>query len=258
MANGYSGSPKLQKGAFIEYASGFIGSIPNIIFFQYNPETLSRTLKPWVSPQASDSSSGSGDIKNDGSTASSSKTMGTASAQPYDPDETIRLSLELDATDAWETPALQPVKAISGVADRIAALEMLLYPGNKESELIENIGDSLKNAAGSLNKHFKDSFVPRYSVPLLLFVWGPNRIVPIRITEFSVEEKAFSTELFPIRAKVSVSLAVLTPNDLRDHPDRISKESAIKAYDFTYAQKKELSRANLANSVESILGMLPF
>lgn len=252
MTSGYSRSPKLLKGALIEFSSRFIGPIPNIIIFQYNPETLSRSLQPWAPPAVTDSSSSEGGEGGGGSSgAGSSGSSGTATAQPYDPGETFSLSLELDATDALETPESHPVAALTGVADRIAALEMLLYPDKEGSDLLGAIGDVLSLTS-------EDDPEPRYSVPILLFVWGPGRIVPVRITSFSVEEQAFSTALYPIRAKVSVGLTVLTPSDLQDHPDSISKEIAITSYDFTFAQKNVLSTANLANSVESILGMMPF
>lgn len=250
MADGYSRSPRLLKGALIEFSSRFLGPVPNIIIFQYNPETLSRSLKPWAPrPPASRSEDEEGEGESE--SAESSESDGTATAQPYDPKETFRLSLELDATDAWETPESHPVETVTGVADRIAALEMLLYPDKEGNELLGAIGDLLSFTS-------EDEPVPRYSVPILLFVWGTGRIVPVRITSFSVEEQAFSTFLYPIRAKVSLGLKVLTPNELKDHPDSFSKELAITSYDYTFAQKNLLSTANLANSVESILGILPF
>src|SRR2546425_6357681 len=100
-------SPKILKGALVQLAEGFIGPVPNIIVFQYNPESLSRTLAPYNPPtdQASDAQkAGSGDT-----------------SQPFDPGETFNLALELDATDALEQPDSHPVAVVSGVADRIAA-----------------------------------------------------------------------------------------------------------------------------------------
>jgi hypothetical protein len=55
--------------------------------------------------------------------------------------------------------------------------------------------------------------------PLTLFVWSKNRVVPIRLTEFSITEEAFDTSLNPIRAKVSLGMRVLTVDDLGfQHP----------------------------------------
>jgi len=232
-------SPKLLKGALVEFSERFIGPVPNIIIFQYNPETLSRSLNPWKLPEE------------DEEKPVEKKKQEKSTAQPFDPDETFTLNLELDATDALEVPEMHPVAVISGVADRIAAMEMLLYPDKEGSDLVGAIGDVLSLTS-------EDEPEPRHSVPIVLFVWGPGRIVPVRLTSFSVEEQAFSTTLYPIRSKVSIGLSVLSPHDLKTHPNTISKEIAITAYDFTLAQKNLLAAANLANSVESILGMLPF
>ena len=48
----------------------------------------------------------------------------------------------------------------------------------------------------------------------MLFVWSKSRVVPVRVTEFSVTEEAFDPSLNPIRAKVSLGLRVLTTDDL--------------------------------------------
>jgi hypothetical protein len=50
--------------------------------------------------------------------------------------------------------------------------------------------------------------------PLTLFIWSEVRILPVRITEFSITEEAFDTNLNPIQAKVSLGLRVLNVNDL--------------------------------------------
>ena len=50
--------------------------------------------------------------------------------------------------------------------------------------------------------------------PLTLFVWSKNRVVPVRITDFSVTEEAFDVNLNPIRAKVSLGMRVLSVDDL--------------------------------------------
>ncbi|MNG30329.1 hypothetical protein D3C84_1159310 [compost metagenome] len=50
--------------------------------------------------------------------------------------------------------------------------------------------------------------------PLALFVWSVQRVVPVRISEFSITEEAFDVSLNPIRAKVSLGMRVLSVNDL--------------------------------------------
>jgi hypothetical protein len=49
---------------------------------------------------------------------------------------------------------------------------------------------------------------------LTLFVWSKTRVVPVRLTEFSVTEEAFDPDLNPIRAKVSLGMRVLTIDDV--------------------------------------------
>jgi hypothetical protein len=248
MPTGYSRSPKLLKGALIEFSERFIGPIPNVIVFQYNPEMMTRTLEVW-------SQNGGGE------SAASNDTSHTA--QPFDPPETFTLALELDAADALEKPESHPVAFISGVADRIAAMEMLLYPqgdsllGGLMGSISGSLGGAsvsgaLGGAAGGVQP------VPRGTVPVVLFVWGPGRIVPVRLTSFSIEEQAYSPLLYPIRAKVSIGLKILTPKDFPTCNRKLSEDLAITAFNFTRKQKEVLAAANLANSVESILGMLPF
>jgi len=250
---GYTQSPRLLKGALIQFSAPLLVPIPNVIVFQYNPETLTRTLKPWVPPER-EGSKGAADSDQAASEAAGRK-------QPYDPQEEFTLALELDAADALEYPATHPVAALSGVADRVAALEMLLYPTN--AGLLGNLLGSVSVSIGSggisasVDASATVDVVPSPEVPIVLFFWGPGRIVPVRVTSFSVEEQAFSPLLYPIRAKASVGMRVLPPAAFGDQ-DSAEVEIAKAAYQFTRGQKEVLATANLANSVESIAGMLPF
>jgi hypothetical protein len=251
MPNGYSRSPKLLKGALVEFSERFIGPIPNIIIFQYNPESLSRSLEVWQPPAPREDNEGEGE----------ESTPSASTAQPSDPPESFTLELIVDATDDLETG--DPIAVVTGVADRIAAMEMLLYPqeGSLLGDLLGSISGSLSVGTGGISaggSAAAEEAVPRGTVPIVLLVWGPGRIVPVRLTSFSVDEQSFSPILYPIRAKVSIGLKILTPNDLSGHPDGLAKDIAIGAFKFTRTQKQVLAAANLANSVESILGMLPF
>lgn len=239
MGNGYSRSPKLVKGALVELSEPFLGPVPNIIVFQYNPEKMTRTLTPW-SPGAGSGGAESGEQGgcNEESTA-----------QPFDPGESFSLTLELDATDALEEPGKHPVAVKHGVADRIAALEMLLYP---MSETL--LGKDFGSLGGTVNI----KKITRGSVPIVLFVWGRDRMLPVRLTSFSVEEQAYSPKLHPIRAKVTVGLQVLAAKCFNKKELSTSEKLAKKAYDKSRKKKEKLARANLANSVESVIGMIPF
>jgi hypothetical protein len=251
MANGYSRSPKLLKGAIVQFVQMPIVPIPNIIVFQYNPDTLSRSLTPYAPPEPN--------ARVPGETPPST-TPADPTAQPFDPTETFTLSLALDASDALETPERHPVAFVSGVADRIAALEMLLYPVREGllGNLLGSANVSIGGGGGAISASLRQT-AQRPEVPVILFVWGPGRIVPVRLTSFSVEEQQWNQLLYPTRAKVSVGMKVIT-KDALDRPGNATsgKDFAKFCYDFTVAQKKLLALANIANTVESVLGMLPF
>ena len=240
MANGYSQSPKLLKGALIQFSAPLLVPIPNIIVFQYNPESMSRTISPWKPSGTSET--GKSDCAGD-----SSKAVNPL-AQPIDPCETVDLTLELDAADALEDPDNNRVAVIAGVADRIAALEMLLYPPGDTGlgGLINAISSSL--GGGKV-------ILPRTTVPVVLFYWGPGRIVPVRIETFSVEEQAYSPTLYPIRAKVTLGMKILDAAAFGDDKSAVVK-LAKACYLYTRAQKEGLALARIAN--ETFMGRLPF
>ena len=251
MADGYTRSPKLLKGALVEFSERFVGPVPNIIIFQYNPESLTRKLERWQPPQSEEDA-----------TPPDVPSPSGNNAQPGPPGESFSLSLILDATDDLEVG--DPVAVVTGVADRIAALEMLLYPqeGSLLGDLLGAVGVSVSVGAGGVDVSAAGGTevddVPAGEVPIVLFVWGPGLIVPVRLTSFQVEEQAFSPILYPIQAKVTVGLKVQSEADLESYEDGFAKDIAIMALKFTHKQRQVLAAANLANSVESILGMLPF
>lgn len=156
-----------------------------VIFLQYTPESLIRTLQVQSSGGDSDGQRG----------------------QPYRLKsfavETYKLDAELDATDRLENPELHPVTALLGITPDLAALEELVNPP---------VGDILKLKEQS-EKEGVLEIVPK-EAPLTLLVWGRSRIQPVRVTEFSVTEEAFGPGLNPIRAKVSLGFRVLTADDL--------------------------------------------
>ena len=251
MGDGYSRSPKLLKGAIVQFKTMPIVPIPNIIIFQYNPESLQRTLAPYAPAEAGTAEK-----------AVPPTAQGVYSfAQPQEPTETFTVTLFLDASDALEAPESHPVAFVTGVADRIAALEMLLYP-SKDSLLGQLLGSvSVSIGAGGISASMStDAFVGRQEAPVTLFVWGPGRIVPVRLQTFTVEEQQFNQLLYPTRARVSLGMKVITKDALKADGGTANtgKELAAFCYDWTRGQKELLALANVANSVESILGILPF
>ena len=174
----FPGSPRLVKGAIVGLDP--FNPLASVIVFQYNPVTVTRT----VTAQAS------GDNPD----------QGEALRLKGPPQETIKLDVELDAADQLEKA--DSAATTMGVYPTLAALEMLLYP--KSALMIAN--EALA-ALGMIE------VIPP-AAPLTLLVWGLKRVLPVRLTQFTITEEAFDPALNPIRAKVSLELLVLTFQDL--------------------------------------------
>ena len=218
-------SPRVVKGALVQILRDVVGIVPNVVPFQYNPEKLSRSLTPWNPFEV--------DQANRGSRA--------PTVQPYTPKESFTLILDLDAAD--DLGAGNPLAGRAGIADRLAALKKLALPTRGL------LGDLI--ATVSAIRSGSAAHIDRPTVPILLFVWGPGRALPVRITSFAVEETLFSPLLFPIQAKVTLSLEVLTPDVFRCSEDPLAR-IAIAAYEATRAQEDALAISNVSNSVTSI------
>jgi hypothetical protein len=225
MASDFPRSPKFLKGALVAYTSQFLGPIPNVIVFQYNPEQLSRTLAYRTAPP-------------DPSNAGGAREDVLRVQGP--PVENVTLSLVLDAADQLGEPEKHPHVVAFGLQPALAALELLLYPPNAQVLVNRTLAQ-----AGSAQLCPAD-------VPLVLFVWGPARVLPVRLTNFSVTEEAFDQVLNPIRAKVELGMRVLSYMELKE------TSLGYNAYLATQVQKEVLARLNLANTAEQIVGMLPF
>jgi hypothetical protein len=267
-ATGYSRTPKLLQGALIYFGATMIIPVPNIIVFQYNPESMTRTLTPWQPLKAFvPRFDKEGKLINEEELKSYTEQLANL-AQPYDPQEQFSLVLEVDATDALEHPETHPVAVLTGVADRLAAIEMLMYPPGESllGGLLGSVSASVSVSAeggvsASVTVGDVSPVVMRKEVPIVLFFWGPGRIVPVRITTLSIEEQQFSPLLYPLRAKATLGVKVLSLRDLVTAEGNPATGFAVDlaegCYKFTRAQKQALALANLANAAESIIGMLP-
>jgi hypothetical protein len=216
MPNGFPNSPKLLKGGLV-IVDVTSSAVLQVITLQYNPETLSRTL----APQAI------GADQKDRSEALRLK--GPAI-------ETIKLDADIDATDQLENPSQNPVTVQYGIHPQLAVLETLIYPSS--DDLTSN---------NAMEQQGMLEIIPMEE-PLTLFVWSTSRVVPVRLTDFSITEEAFDANLNPIRAKVSLAMRVLSVDDLGfDHPGGILFMS--------YLQNKEQLAAQSASAALSALGL---
>jgi hypothetical protein len=212
--SGYPRSPKLLRAGLV-LLDPVSGNLLRIIGLQYNPESMTRSLQ----------------IRGAGSEGGDHIEALRLKGPPV---ETIKVEAEIDATDALD--AGQAQAASMGLHPQLAAIEALVHPAS--SDLFANNATA---SSGWLE-------IAPVAGALTVFVFGPNRIVPVRITELSITEEAFDTSLNPIRAKLSLGLRVLSVDDL-------GFDSKGGGLFMGYLQAKERLAAQAAGSDFRSLGI---
>jgi hypothetical protein len=210
-------SPKILKGGIV-LLDPVTNQVLRIIALQYNPETLTRSL------QIQGGSGGEG-----GDRSEALRLKGS-------PAETLKLEAELDATDQLEFPEQHQNVVESGLHTQLAALEAIVYPHSRQL-----LANNERASSGMLE------IIPM-EAPLSLFIWSQNRILPVRLTEFSITEEAFDINLNPIRAKVSIGMRVLNINDL-------GFNHRGGSLFMTYLQQKEQLAGKYQNAAFSAFGI---
>ena len=183
MSGGSPISPRLVRAGIVTMDPD-TSAVQSIIALQYNPDTLTRTLQIQAVKGGED-----------GVRVDALRLRGPAV-------ETIKLEAELDAVDQLEFPSQNQAAVQHGLQPQLAQLEMLVNPTVETLEADNNMAN-----AGTLE------IIP-LEQPLTLFVWSKSRVVPVRLTDFSITEEAFDPNLNPIRAKVSLGMRVLNVNDV--------------------------------------------
>ena len=179
---GFSNSPRLLRGGIV-LIDPQTAAVLRIITLQYNPDTLSRSFQ----------------IKGVGGESGDRSEALRLKGPPV---ETINVEAEIDATDQLEFPDQNPNPPQLGIHPVLAALEILIYPTSSQLQSNNSLAQT-----GTLE-------IAPMETALAVFVWSKNRIVPVRLTDFSITEEAFDPALNPIRAKVSLGMRVLTVDDL--------------------------------------------
>lgn len=174
----FPGSPRTLRGALV--AVDPLSPLHRIVVFQYNPDSVVRTLTPRAAGQ-------------EAGPAAAHRIWGA-------PTEQVTMTVEIDATDALESG--DPLTASTGVAPQLAALEILLYPGSPTV-----MANTALLMAGTIE------ILPPEG-PLTVLVWGPGRTVPVKVQSLRITERAFDTALSPIRASVEITAQILTYSDL--------------------------------------------
>jgi hypothetical protein len=181
MTSAFPNSPKLLRGGLV-LVDANSGTVKRVIALQYNPDSLQRSLQ----------------VQGTGDTGERSEVLRLKGPAI----ETIKLEAEIDAADHLEFPDQHANTVQFGIQPQLAALEGLINP--TAAELISSNGLA---SAGTIE-------IAPAEAPLTLFVWSKQRILPVRLTEFSITEEAFDPSLNPLRAKISLGLRVLSVSDV--------------------------------------------
>lgn len=217
------------KGAMIEYGSDFLGPLPNVVIFQFNPESLTRTIQ--IPPRPS------------GGAARETSQAGEPSI------EKISFKAQFSAADGMGTGNL--LARTMGVGPRLAALEKMVHPAGPISGLIGAAIDAIGSALGGGGGDARQP-IPRESYPRILFIWGPFRILPVVIESMAITELQYDFLLSPIQADVQLSLAV---NQIDNCSDDVVGKGALE---YSNLAKEAQAILNLANTIEQVTELVPF
>jgi hypothetical protein len=221
VTSSFPGSPRILKGAFVIFETA--APLPtNLIAFQYNPDSVSRRFSPQTGYNGGDPRRIAGDTQN-----------------ALAPTEQFSMSVELDAADQLEQGS--DVAVATGLYPTLSALELLMYPGSTQVLLGKVLA-----AVGS-------AYVAPAHIPTVLLVWGPLRVVPVRIESVAITEEAFDQSLNPIRAKVDLEVRTLTSKELK------AAGAVFEVLDIVNLTAKEgLARLNSVASYEQVIGAAAF
>ena len=241
--SGFSNRPKILRGAFVEYG---LNIPPLIVPFQFNPEQLSRSRsvtyygEEYKEPVTERGEAGDEQTRTQLKQRSLRETHERYSdlqeirnkQKATVNEETISFDIRLDASDALSDGDV--IAGQFGVAPRLATLELMVMPK----------GDSVLGAAlESLISTTGFTFTGGQKPPMILFIWGRTRVMPVNIDSMSITETEFNTQLSPVRATVSVSLTVI--------------EGRNDFYKVNMAVREGLSLMNLANITDIMDVVIP-
>lgn len=228
MKKGY----RFLKGALVEAPTGKSGGFQPI-YFQFNPETVERTKSgTWTSAQSQRQKVDDAATEKEFKNLKSKKVKAGFVPSP----EKINLTLRLDSTEKlFRSPAGAQVDVSQGILPELSALESLM---KKETTQVAVQGS--KNAP---------TLVRTKEIPLVLFLWGGYRVIPVTILSMTITEQQFDYLLNPIRAEIKVQLQVLEEEDAK------LNENAFKSYQYTEAEKGKMKTRFLQSQQKANQGM---
>lgn len=179
MTIGYADLPRPIRSGLV-LVDPRLGIPLRVIVMQFNPDTVSRTLAPQTTTGES------------GDRSEALRLTGPAT-------ETWQFEADIDATDQFDKPVP------NGIHPQLALLELLIHP-----PLTRLLANQALADIGTIE-------ITPVQSPLTLWVWGGKRVLPVRVTQLTINETYFDPLLNPVRATVTVELRVLNSNDLPTH-----------------------------------------
>ena len=198
MPDGFPNRPKILRGAFVEFG---LSLPPLLVTFQFNPLQLTRNRSlGFTVPGGSGTGDGKGrslrDFHGEVSDLLDLQKQQVVTVQ----EQTIGFDIRLDATDALDEG--DDLAEQFGLAPQLATLELMVQP---KSESL--LGAAADLVLGKPKTGF--SFTRSPNPPLVLFIFGRKRVLPVNITSMNITETEFTPDLNPLRATVTVGLTVI-------------------------------------------------
>jgi hypothetical protein len=217
----------MLRGALIEYGTDLIGPIPNVVIFQFNPESLSRALQVPARP-----------------TGATQRETTQAGEKTF---EKITFTAHFSAVNMLDED--KALARLFGIGPQLAALEKMVLPSSKIAGLIGAAIDKIAGAVAGPTQPAQA--IPREKYPRILFIWGPTRVLPVTIDSMTIAEQEYDFLLNPMRAEVSITLSVIAIDQCSD--DVLAKG----ALTYSTIAKEAMAIANLANTAEQIVDLIP-
>jgi len=219
----------LLKGALIEYGSDFLGPLPNVVVFQFNPLQVTRTIE--IPPRP---------------TGAGGRETSQAGEVPL---EKLDLTASFSASDMLASNNI--LARASGIASYLAALELMANAKAAEGGLLGAAIDAIGALLGGGGADATQP-IPREAYPRLIFIWGLTRVLPVMVTSMKITETQFDFLLNPIEAEVEIGLTVIRPDPCAK--DLVAEGASI----YTATAKEALAVANLANVAGEIADLVSF
>jgi len=216
-------------GALVEYGTDFLGPIPNVVIFQFNPESIARTLV--IPPRAVDA------------TQRETSQTGEPAYERFTVTATFSAADQRNSSD--------PIGVLYGVGPQLAALQAMVYPVTTPGGAIAAAVDAVGALLGVQGPPPSQP-IPREQTPRILFIWGQTRIVPVIIESLTITEQIYDGMLNPLEAEVAIGLAVITPGACSG--DTIGQGALA----YTKMMQDTMASINLANSAALVTHLIPF